>query len=105
LKLVSQTERVCVPEQDVEENIRTSVGGDNRSLEKICIIRSFMICICILIKKLSDQTKDDELSEASGTHCTNEKRIWFCWENMTERDHLEDPDIEGRIILKLMFKK
>jgi len=38
---------VCVPEQDAEENIRTSVG-DNRSLEKICIIRSFVICICIL---------------------------------------------------------
>ena len=64
-----------------------------------------MICICILIKKLSDETKDDELSEASGTYWTDEKRILFCWENMRERDHLEDPDINGRIILKLMFKK
>jgi hypothetical protein len=105
LKLASQTERLCVPEQDVEENIWTSIRGDNKSLKKICIIRSLMICICILIKKLSDQTKDDELSEASGMHCTNAKRILFCWEKMRERDHLEDPDIEGRIILKLMFKK
>jgi hypothetical protein len=39
LKLVSQTDGVCVPEQDAEENIQTSVGGDKRSLEKICIIR------------------------------------------------------------------
>jgi hypothetical protein len=67
--------RGCFSEQDAEENNRTSVGGDNRSLEKICMIRSFMICICLLIKKLSDQTKDDELSEASGTQCTDEKCI------------------------------
>jgi len=54
LKLVSQTERVCVPEQDAQENIWTFVGGDNRSLEKISIIRGFMIFICILHLKKTE---------------------------------------------------
>jgi hypothetical protein len=29
----------------------------------------------------------------------------FWWENLRERDHLEDPDIGGRIILKWICKK
>jgi hypothetical protein len=29
----------------------------------------------------------------------------FWWGNLTERDHLEDPDIDGRIILKWIFRK
>ena len=65
-----------------------------------------MIRICIFhFKKMSDQSKDGELTKASGTHCTDEKRILFCWGNMRERDHSEDPDIDRRIILKLMLKK
>jgi hypothetical protein len=31
--------------------------------------------------------------------------IWFWWENIRERDHLEDPDLDGRIILGWIFRK
>jgi hypothetical protein len=29
----------------------------------------------------------------------------FLWGNLRERDHLEDPNVDGRIILKWIFKK
>jgi hypothetical protein len=31
--------------------------------------------------------------------------IRFCWGNLSERDHLEDPGIDGRTILKWIFRK
>ena len=29
----------------------------------------------------------------------------FCWGNLSERYHLEDPDVNGRIILRWIFSK
>jgi hypothetical protein len=29
----------------------------------------------------------------------------FGWGNLREEDHLEDPDLDGRIILRLIFRK
>jgi len=29
----------------------------------------------------------------------------FWWGNMRERDHVEDPDVDGRIILRWIFRK
>ena len=28
-----------------------------------------------------------------------------CWENLRERDHLEEPDVDGTIILRCIFRK
>ena len=32
-------------------------------------------------------------------------RAWFWWGNLKEIYHLEDPGIDGRIILRWIFKK
>ena len=36
--------------------------------------------------------------------CGGEKHIRFCWENLRERDHLEDLGVDYKIILKWIFK-
>jgi hypothetical protein len=41
-----------------------------------------------------------EKNEMGGEVCTG-----FWWENLRERHHLEDPDVEGRIILRRIFRK
>jgi hypothetical protein len=33
-----------------------------------------------------------------------EKHTGFCWGDLRERDHLENPGVDGRIILKKVFK-
>jgi len=34
-----------------------------------------------------------------------EAYTWFRWGNVRERDHLGDPSVNGRIILKWIFRK
>jgi len=29
----------------------------------------------------------------------------FCWGNLRERDHLGDPGVDGRIVLRWIFRK
>ena len=38
---------------------------------------------------------------------TGEKEVYtgFWWGNLRERDHLEDPGVDGRIILRWIFRK
>jgi len=35
------------------------------------------------------------------SHVWEEEHIWFCW----ERDHLEDLDVDNKVILKWIFSK
>jgi hypothetical protein len=37
--------------------------------------------------------------------CMGEVHTGFWWGDLREEDHLEDPGIDGRIILKWIFKK
>jgi len=37
--------------------------------------------------------------------CGGEVYTGFWWGNLRERDHLEDPGVDGRIILRWIFRK
>jgi hypothetical protein len=54
---------------------------------------------------LGDQIKKNEVGRACSTHGRGEVHTGFCWGHLREGDHLENPGIDGRIILKWIFKK
>jgi len=50
--------------------------------------------------------KKNEMCRACSTYGGEEMRIQgFGRENLRERGHLEDPDVDGRIILRWIFRK
>jgi hypothetical protein len=66
-------------------------------------MRSFMICTphpvqVIKFRRMRWAGHVVHLGERGGVH-----RVW--WGNMRKRDHLEDPGVDGRIILRWVFRK
>ena len=52
-----------------------------------------------------DQIKKNEMSGSCDTYMGGgEVRTWFWWINLRGSDHLEDLGVDGRIILKWIFK-
>jgi len=66
-----------------------------------------MICSLLLTKYYSD--RQSEKNDVRGTCSTNggkeRFRHFFWWETLREKYHLEDPGVDGRIILRLIFRK
>ena len=52
----------------------------------------------------ADQIKKNELGRACSTYGGKE-HTWFSWGNLRKGDNLEDPNVDGRIILKCTFEK
>jgi len=64
-------------------------------------MRSLMICIAQSYS--SDQIEKNEMGGACrryGERVWGEVYIGFWWGNLGDRDHLDDPVVDGRIILR-----
>jgi len=80
----------------------TEVLNDKYVLHNF-IIRSLMICTPHQIL-FADQIEKNEMGGACST-CGREVPTGFLWGNLRKRDHLEDPSVNGRIILRRIFRK
>jgi len=45
------------------------------------------------------------MGEACNTYGGGERCVQVFWGNLRERDHLGDADVDGRIILRWLFRK
>jgi hypothetical protein len=56
---------------------------------------------------LGDQTKKNDMGRAYSRYGGQGEVVHtvFLWRNLREGDHLKNPGVDGRIILKWMFKK
>jgi hypothetical protein len=53
-----------------------------------------------------DQIEKNEMCGACGTYGgRSEVYTGFCWGNLRERDQLEDPGVDGSVILSKIFRK
>jgi hypothetical protein len=53
---------------------------------------------------LGDQIKKNEMGRACSTYGGEEEYSGFWWGNPRERVQLEDPGVDGRIILRWIFR-
>jgi hypothetical protein len=64
---------------------------------------SFITCT---LPQAYDQVKDDEIGRACSTYEGRRGiHIGFWWESQKKRDHSEDLDVGGRIILRWILEK
>jgi hypothetical protein len=55
---------------------------------------------------LGDQIEKNEIGGTCSMYGENiEVYTGFWWGNLRERDHLEDPGVDGRVILRWIFRK
>jgi len=52
-----------------------------------------------------DEIEKNEMGEEYSAYWARRCYTGFWWENARKRDHLEEPAIDGRIILKCIFNK
>jgi hypothetical protein len=52
-----------------------------------------------------DKIEKNEIVGACSAHGGEEASTGFWWENLRVRDHLGDPGLDGRIILRWIFRK
>jgi hypothetical protein len=53
----------------------------------------------------SDQIEKNEMDGECRTHGERRRYTGFWWVNLRERDHLEDPGVDGKVILRRIFSK
>jgi hypothetical protein len=62
--------------------------------------------VCLNKYYSGNQIEKSEIGESSGTYRRRgDMHTEFWWRNLRERDKLEDPDVDGKIILKLNINK
>ena len=60
----------------------------------------------LIITFAGGKIEKNEMSEACGTYGAGERGCTgFWWGNLKERNHWGDPDADGRIILRWIFRK